>query len=455
MTLKRRLVSAFGASVLGPVVTVFVQLINVPVMLHYWGAHLYGEWLILSTIPAYLILTDLGFGNVAGSDMTMRVHRGDREGALETFQSIAVMVLLVSVILGVLLSAVIFVLPIHRLLHLSSMSSTETKDTLFFLCLNCLVLLQWSVIGAAYRCAGRYALVMFFVNVFRVMEAASFLTLLVWHAGPVQLSMLMLGISIVGTTWLLFMKMKMIPWLPLGLRHANLKRVHELWRPALAYMSFPTGSAISLQGMTMMVGIVMGPLAVALFNPMRTLSRPVFQLTDAVKFSVWQELSAAFGQRNWHLARKLHRAACQISVLLALLATLLLAVLGKRIFALWTHGRLVMDVPAFYILLAVVFLNSFWNASSSVPLAANKHHGLAVVYLFFTSLSLLLAYPLIRILGLSGAGIALTTCEIAMSIYVVQMSNKLLSDRWPAFAASMLELTPFCALREKLFRRSV
>jgi O-antigen/teichoic acid export membrane protein len=103
----------------------------------------------------------------------------------------------------------------------------------------------------------------------------------------------------------------------------------------------------------------------------------------------------------------------------------------------------------------VVFLNSFWNASSSVPLAANKHHGLAVVYLFFTSLSLLLAYPLIRILGLSGAGIALTTCEIAMSIYVVQMSNKLLSDRWPAFAASMLELTPFCALREKLFRRSV
>ena len=37
MTLKRRLIGAFGASVLGPFVTIFVQSLNVPVMLRLWG----------------------------------------------------------------------------------------------------------------------------------------------------------------------------------------------------------------------------------------------------------------------------------------------------------------------------------------------------------------------------------------------------------------------------------
>lgn len=453
MTLKRRLVGAFGASLLGPLVSIFVQLINVPVMLRYWGVHLYGEWLLISTIPAYLLLTDLGFGNVAGSDMTMRVHAGDSEGAIETFQSIAVLVLSVSVLIGAFLSTVIFLAPIHRLLHLSSMSPGETRIALLFLSVNCLVILQWNFITAPYRCAGKYAIAVLYVNIIRILEGISFLVLLISHAGPVQLSMLMLGISILGTCWLLFMKWRLIPWMPLGVRHARWQRIRDLSKPALAYMAFPTGSAISLQGMTMMVGLVLGPSAVALFNPMRTLSRTVLQLSDAVRTTVLVELSAVFGQRNWVLARRLHRSACQVSLLLALIVSIALAVSGPRIFALWTHGKIVMDVPTFYFLLIVVLVNSVWNASSSVPLAANRHHWLAIIYLICTSASLLVGYPLIRHFGLKGAGGALMLSEMAMGIFVVRMSNKMLMDSWPAFAAAMIDTDPLKQLRAKLMNR--
>jgi O-antigen/teichoic acid export membrane protein len=452
MALKRRLVGAFGATILGPVVTTFVQLINVPIMLRYWGVHLYGEWLVISAIPAYLLLTDLGFGNVAGSDMTIRVHAGDREGANETFQSIWAPVLLASLLIGLFLSALIFFLPVHRILHLSAMSPLETKTTLTLLSINVLVILQWSTIGAAYRCAGRLALCMLIVNTIRILESVSFLVLLVWHAGPVELAMLMLGVSVIGTVCLLLMQARLIPWISFGIRHAKWRRVRELWQPAIAYMAFPAGSAISVQGMTMMVGLVLGPVAVAVFNPMRTLSRPVFQLADAVKNSVWQELSATYGQQNWTLARKLHRSAFQVSLLLSLGAAVTLAISGPRIFALWTHGRILMDTATFYVLLIVVLFNSLWNTSSAVPMAANRHQRLALVYLASTSVSLIVAYPLIRHFGLTGAATALALCEIAMAMYVVPMSNKLLSDHWPAFAASMFDFTQLKALRRRAIR---
>jgi O-antigen/teichoic acid export membrane protein len=358
----------------------------------------------------------------------------------------------VSFLIGLLLSAVIFLLPVHRLLHFSSMSPKETQTALLLLSLNSLIILQWGSIIAAYRCDGKYALGMLSVNVIRILEGISFLVLLVWHAGPVQLSMLMLGISIVGTSWLLLLKIRLIPWLPIGVRHAKWQCIRELWKPAIAFLAFPTGSAISLQGMTMMVGLVLGPLAVAVFNPMRTLSRPAFQLTDAVKNTVWQELSAAMGHRNWDLARKLHRTACQVSLFLSLLVSIALAISGPRLFALWTHNRIVMNVPTFYILLTVVLVNSLWNASSAVPMAANKHQRLAVVYLISTSVSLSLGYPLILQFGLGGAGVALLLCEIGMSICVVHMSNRLLSDRWSQFATSMIDTTQFNTLRVTLMR---
>src|ERR1700732_356223 len=95
-TLRGRLMRGLSATALSPVVTAVVQLVSVPVLLHAWGAAKYGDWLLLSAIPSYLTLSDLGFGDASGSDMSMRVAANDREGALQTFQSSWVLVTSVS-----------------------------------------------------------------------------------------------------------------------------------------------------------------------------------------------------------------------------------------------------------------------------------------------------------------------------------------------------------------------
>src|SRR5712664_4644306 len=93
--------TGIAGTVLGPVVTAIVQIVSVPVFLHFWGVKLYGEWLILSAIPTYLMLSDMGFGSVAGNDMTMRVAAGDRESALETFQSTWALILMTSALVEI------------------------------------------------------------------------------------------------------------------------------------------------------------------------------------------------------------------------------------------------------------------------------------------------------------------------------------------------------------------
>jgi predicted CoA-binding protein len=84
--LKAKLLRNLGANAYGQAITILIQLVSVPLYLHYWAKQLYGEWLILSAIPAYLALSDIGFASVTANDMTMRVANGDRHGTLEVFQ---------------------------------------------------------------------------------------------------------------------------------------------------------------------------------------------------------------------------------------------------------------------------------------------------------------------------------------------------------------------------------
>ncbi len=429
MSVARRLTASFGAVLLGPAVTLLVQIVNVPVMLRVWGPALYGEWLMLSAIPSYLLLTDLGFGNVAGSDMTMRVSADDHEGALETFHSSIALVGLVTLALLLLLVALFFTVPMHRLLHLSAMSPGEVQLTLLLLSVNSLIVLQWGVLMAPFRSTGRYATGMFAVNCIRIAEAAGFLIIVVRHTRPVGLAAFMLMISVAGTLWLMLLHRAGAKRLPIGLRAASRSRIRELSAPAFAFLAFPLGASVSTQGMTIIAGITLGPLAVAAFNPMRTLSRLALQLTDTVKVSFWPELSAAFGARDLPLARRLHRIAIQLSIVLAGVSLLFLFGAGPRLFALWTHGRIPFYAPVFNLLLLTGFANALWNASSAVPVAANRHRRLSLLYVAFSLLSIGVAYELSTRFGLPGIAAGMLFLDSCMAVAVVPISTGILEER--------------------------
>lgn len=455
MTVARRVLQSFGASVLGPAVTVLVQLINVPFMLHLWGQELFGEWLMLSAIPTYLLLSDLGFGNVAGSAMTMRVHAGDREGAASIFQTTFAVVSSTTLLLALLSAGLIYVLPLHSIFHLHAMSASEARMTLLLLSLNSLLLLQWSVLMAAYRAAERYAVGMLYVNLLRVLEGLGVFYVLFTHGRPSALAGYMFAVTVIGTVLIAVQQRRFAPWLPLGWKQARLQQVRELLRPAIAFMGFPVCAAISTQGMTLVVGLVLGPAAVALFNPMRTLARIPLQLTDAIKNSIWAELSAAFGRGDLELARRMHRGAVQATLLISMALVALLWPTGRTIFAFWTHGRVSMDVAAFHLLLIAVFANSVWNTSASVAVSVNRHERVSISYLILSTVSLFVAFVLCHPLGLRGVALGMFLADACMCFVVLRVSNQILGDPLASFLQACFQPAELQALFARVRRRAV
>jgi O-antigen/teichoic acid export membrane protein len=449
-TVRGRLIRGFGATALSPVVTAIVQIVSVPVFLHFWGVKLYGEWLIISAIPTYLALSDVGFGSVAANDMTMRVAAGDRDGALETYQSTRALISVTSVLAGIALLSVIWLLPLTRWLNLSSMAIYESRATLSLLLVYALVSLQAGLFMSGFRCDGNYAFGILVDNLIRLTEFVASMVAIALYARPMAVGAALLAARILGTIVMGWLMLRKSPWLRHGIDHVRMASVRRLALPAFAYMAFPAGNALSVQGMVVVIGLVLGPVAVTTFSAMRTLTRFALQIAAIITLGVYPELSAAFGAQNWNLARKLHRIACQASLWLSLAAVVFLFVAGDHIFRFWTHGRVAMDVGAFRWLLLVIVANSFWYASSVVTMASNTHERVAAFYLVGTAGSLILARYLMPHFGISGAAMSLLVIDIVLGWYVVRMSLAKLEDRATDFGTALLRLPREVALLRSL-----
>jgi O-antigen/teichoic acid export membrane protein len=277
-------------------------------------------------------------------------------------------------------------------------------------------------------------------NILRLTECGAVTAIVAFKANPVNAAATFLAIRVVGTLVMSSIMMRQGPWLHYGWSYATVDCARRLAVPAVAYMAFPAGSALSIQGMVLVIGVVLGPIAVVTFSTMRTLTRFGFQVMEAVKNSVWPELSTAYGTQNWALARRLHRVACQVSLWSSLGTVLFLLLFGNRIFEVWTHGHIVMDVAAFHWLLLVIVANSFWYTSSVVTIASNTHERVAAFYLAGTAASLVVARLLMPHFGISGAAMALLAIDVIVGWYVLSQSLRTLSEGAREFGASMFRL---------------
>jgi len=450
---QNRLVKAFAAQGFAQVTTLVIQFGQIPLLLNFWGVSLYGQWLILSTLPSYFGLSDLGFSSAAGTEMTLRVGRGDREGALKVFQSAWVLVTALSLLVALAMAGLVHLIPDHSFAKLT-LPRAEIISIVSILAFQVFFDMQTGLIGTGYLCDGHFATGTMVRQAQRIAEFLALAAALTLHAGPVALALAVTLTRLTGNLLSILDVRRRVPWLVIGWRHADRETLKSITSPALASMGFPIGNALSLQGVVLVIGFTLGPATALLFSTTRTLTRAVWQILNAITNTIWVELSSAFGSGNIALARSLHRRACQAALWIAVFFSIGLFFAGPLLYHLWTRKHLAFEPALFALLLLVVIANSLWSTSYVVMVALNRHQQLALVYIGATAASLALAAVLTPLMGLHGAALSLLVIDVFMSAYVLRRSLALVDDTMPDFLRFILA-PPFRNLPRGLWAKAV
>ena len=125
---------------------------------------------------------------------------------------------------------------------------------------------------------------------------------------------------------------------------------------------------------------------------------------------------------------------------LSILAAIVLAFVGPWLLQIWTGRHIVIDKPLFYSMLLIVILSGFWQNSSVVLMATNKHSGSAKISLISSLLAIIIAYILLKSIGLVGAPIALLVTDGLIGFYVIQKAISVLKDKFFDYLRSLFNL---------------
>jgi O-antigen/teichoic acid export membrane protein len=404
-----------------------LQLMLPPLLLVVWGPARYGEWLLVTSIPMFLAITDFGFTDAATAEMTMDIAKGKKAEAQVTFQSIGLLTLTVAVV--VVAVSTLLLVP-DRIDFGSVVFDRELLLTTYIFVYYSILMIYSKLFLGCLKASGYYAVSTLIYDVVQFSEGACLVVLAHFNYSFVDCALAYLVLRTLNVGILIALVRFKMPWLRFGVGHASKSEIRRLLWPAMGAMAIPSAMAINFQGMAWIAAAFLGPSAAALLTTVRTASRVIIQLVGIFSRAAMPLYARSVATSDHNARRTITRINDALTIFCLIPGSIAFAVFGRQLVMLWTHGKLEPDEPLLILMAIATLFNGIWFFRSTLLLSINRHASFAATLLPLTGIFILLAIPAAKAFGLPGVAAAVAGLEFccAISIFV-------LSGRFSAVAA--------------------
>lgn len=395
-------------------VTVVVQLLSLPIFLSRWEVETYGLWLMLSAIPMYLSFADVGILTYVGNAMTMNIARGENDLLVKNY-SIALKFVTQALPALALISGIILTI-------LSGWFDSNTLVCIFLLGIVSIVSSGCGLFDAVYRAYGKYPKVTILLTTARVFDFIGAIIGLYAYGTVVSVSAGMASGRILSVLIMIIFMRYDIPKISHNCCTASWGDIISHIRRGGSFLAFPLGTALNLQGSTLIIGTIYGATTVAFFNSARTLSRIVMQVSLLASRSLAPEYSRLHGQNNFSEATKLFRTVRGNVFVISISAVIVLQLFGSEIYNTWTGGQIKIQEIPFAILLLTAVVGALWQIEA-VPLTSiNKQNIIAFGIVISSTSGLTVLYLLGSSFALEGSILVLLSIELVV-LFITKWSQ--------------------------------
>lgn len=412
----------FIANIYAQFVTLSYSLLTIPLFLYFWSVDLYGEWIVLSALPSYLALSNMGLLNVAQNNMTMAMATGDLKTAKKSLDTVWVSQLTINVVLLLLIIIITNFIDFSDLLELEKITKKESTLTIILLSIFAMFNLQVGIYGGIYRAIDRNARGVFIINTIRLFSVISiFIAFNFDYIGVIDISICMLVSYIIGMLLLIFDTSRLAPNLRPGYRFFNVSILRSDILNGLGFMTYPLARAMTNQCMVLLIKMSLSSALVVQFTTLRTLVNTAFQISNLVNLSTWPEYSRLFGVKDKKGIRKLFIFSTSIGIWAAIISISFLAITGPYLLDWWTVGRVAIDHWLLILFLIPILFNSSWYTALTVFNATNRHKKISFIFLMMSVLVPCVSFLNIKFFNesLYSISVSFILMEIFMALYVL------------------------------------
>lgn len=416
----KRLCQGIGANFLGQIINTVSRIVLVPLFLLAWGADIYGEWLLLSSMVAYLALTDMGGAVYIGNRMTQAFAHRDDESFRKILHTGLLLFLLIPAVVLVIFITVIFFFNPATLLHISLTSHRTVMLVLTLLAFQFAISLPQGILLRVYFAVQMLPRGVMLANLMQFMTFI-FLASGLWLGwGMVAIAALqIIPYGVIAGIALRDLNRKFPQFKILSLQEADFGFGISFIKPSLHFFLIQLNQAFSIQGIVILVGIVLGPIQVVLFSTMRTIINLIRSLFEQVSHAAWPEMTRLDAQADMDKFLMLFRLILRSTLIGSIFFITIFHYYGGFIYHFWLRKTVPFQQPVMDLFLIYMGQFIFWLTCSHPLLATNRHQTLAKVLVISSILTIGLAYWGGQHLGLQGIVLGMIIGDLALPFWFV------------------------------------
>lgn len=381
-----------GSLLTGNLFTILVQVASVPVLLYGWGVAGYADWIILSTIPGFLVFTDLGITTIANNKIDGACEKKDYAAAHEVLgTSLFVITVAVATIAALGLIFHFCTANASQILH--TIDNNKAKLIAVVLAADTFLSIYHNHLSAIFRTANRLNESINWQTLSKVVVSVALLVSVgVFNVTLLEAAMLSLIVRLGVLGAMIPRIFRKCAWVCLRKLNPSLREARAMSGPTSSFLLLPISNAITLQATTLLVAATSSPQAVLQYSTLRTLTRFIPQFTSIPAKAQWSELTKSHAIKDHAKIIRILQIIVKHTAWSLLAVVAAYSVMGEYVFTLWTSKRIEFSSSLYALLMFQAVMIAFYTSLEVYPLATNQIRQYSISFFVGTLIQFSVAY---------------------------------------------------------------
>ncbi len=428
MMILNRILKGISENVIDRFINIIVKFIEPILFIKLATIDIYGAWLVIFSLPAYIMISDLGFSTVGQNQINMNVKVNRFNLAQKNFLN----TLNLSIILNIIFSFIFFFI-LKKLfdvgfLKLENVESNEFYSIAILLIIYTFIHQLNGLFVSLYAAHNKYYFKIRLGYLSKILE-----TFLIFYClfKDYDFKTILLYFVISKSLFFIFIFIdttKSYNWVKFEFKLEK-NYIEKNVGHALSYLLFPITNALKYQSTNLIINSILGPKYVALLSIYLTLARIIINLTSITDGIIKIELAKLWVSKQLDNLKKIFIFNIQIALFFSVIIIVLLAFFNQLIFYFWIGENFNVDQKLFLILLFSTLFQALFHSSVTLLTSTNNFKKITIYNLFNSVIFILCLYIFISIkTNLLIVAVLFLISDLIIFYNALDFSSKMIND---------------------------
>jgi O-antigen/teichoic acid export membrane protein len=438
----KRIVKGFGENTVDRIINIVIRFLEPVIFIAFSSLSFYGSWIIIFSLPAYIMMSDMGFSTIGQNQINMNIKKKSFLDAQCNFNNTLSALVLLNFFFSIIYFLFFSSIFKAGFLKIDSVNLNQFNQIIFLVILYSFLHQVSGLFTSIYAAHNKYHIKVRIGYFGRFLEFCALLLCLRTNQDYILILVSFISLKIVFIISVYAHTRKKYSWIKIRFKLEK-KYIKKNFLLASSYLLFPLTNAIRFQTTNLLVGIFLGSNYVAILSVYLTISRIPISLSSIADGILRLELAKLWIANKFKTLLKIFLFNFQITLTLSIFFIFFIVVFNQFIFKIWVGENFYKNHFLLLILLFYGMFQSLFLSSINFQISTNNFKKISFYNFVICLLSTLLIAILTNKHGLIAVALIYAFSEIILMLISLKIASKYGKFNLHVFFINLFNLKKF------------